>query len=74
MKVATKSSDICSALFNKIEKPSGYLFCNAINVFDNRYRINVFSKRYVEGIEGRHISYSCFAIFNDKTGELNIIS
>lgn len=74
MKVETKTKDICSALFNKIEKPSGYLFCNAINVFDNRYRINVFSKRDVNGIEGRHISYSCFAIFNNETGELHIIS
>ena len=74
MKIENMKKDICSALFNKIEKPSGYLFCNAVNVFDNRYSINIFSKRYVNGIEGRHISYSCFAIFNDKTGELNIIS
>jgi hypothetical protein len=74
MKIATKNRDVCSALFSKIEKPSGYMFCNAVNVFDNRYRINVYSKRYVDNIEGNHISYSCFAIFNDKTGELNIIS
>lgn len=73
MKVTTKVNDICSALFDKVSKPDGYLFCNAINVFDNRYRINVYSKRYVEGIEGKYISYSCFAIFNDKTGELNIL-
>jgi hypothetical protein len=64
----------CDVIFNHIQKPKDYLFCKSVNVYDNRWRVNVYSKRCVEGIEGKYISISHFTSFNTSTGELKIIS
>ena len=48
--------------------------CKSMNVYDDRWRINVYSKRLVDGIEGKYISKSFFASFNSNTGELKIIA
>lgn len=54
---------VCSMLLQKIEKPKGLLFCKAINVYDNKYRINLYTKNIIDesGLEGQRIGYSCFA-------------
>jgi hypothetical protein len=64
----------CDVIFNHTEKPKDYLYCRSINVFDNRWRVNIYSKRDVEGIEGKYISKSFFTHFNSATGELKIVS
>jgi hypothetical protein len=64
----------CDVIFNHIEKPKDYLMCKSINVYDNRWRVNVYSKRTVHDIEGKYISRSYFTSFNSSTGELNILS
>lgn len=73
MKVQTKEHDICKLLFENIPKPPNFLMCKSFNVFDNRYRINLYSKRYVDGIEGKCISGSYFAIFDEKNQKLNVL-
>lgn len=51
---------ICSQIFKLTEKPDNYLMCRAINVYDNRYRVNVYTKTYVDDIEGKKIGASYF--------------
>lgn len=64
----------CDVIWNYVEKPSDYLSCKSINVYDDRWRVNIYSKRYVEGIEGKYISKSFFTIFDSSNGNLKIIS
>jgi hypothetical protein len=62
----------CDIIFNYVEKPKDYLYCKSINVFDNRWRVNLYSKREVEGIEGKIISKSYFVQMHNN--ELTIVS
>jgi hypothetical protein len=64
----------CDVIFNHVEKPKDYLMCKSINVYDDRWRVNVYSKRYVNDIEGRYISQSYFVHFNKANGELWFVS
>jgi hypothetical protein len=64
----------CDVIFGTVEKPSDYIFCKSINVYDDRWRVNIYSKRLVDGIEGRYISKSYFVKFNDETNNLQILS
>lgn len=64
----------CDVIFSKVKKPNDYLMCKSINVYDNRWRVNIYSKRLVNDIEGKYISQSYFVSFNNSTGELNILS
>jgi hypothetical protein len=62
----------CDIIFNYVEKPKDYIGCKSINVFDNRWRVNIYSKRMVEGIEGKIISKSYFIHMHNH--ELTIVS
>ena len=64
----------CDVIFNYVDKPKDYLYCRSINVFDDRWRVNIYSKRYVEDIEGKYISHSYFVHFNADTNKLTIVS
>jgi hypothetical protein len=63
---------VCDLLMKHIGRPKNLITCRAINLWDNRYRINVYTKYIVDGIDSRKISYSCFAKLDDN--ELTIIS
>lgn len=63
---------VCDLLLNKIGRPKGLVMCRAINLYDNKYRINVYTKTMVHDIESKKISYSCFAKLDDQHS-LNII-
>ncbi|NBP03620.1 MAG: hypothetical protein EBU90_26695 [Proteobacteria bacterium] len=64
----------CDVIFNQVDKPEDYLYCKSVNVFDDRWRINIYSKRYIEGIEGKYISKSYFVHFNSDNANLKIVS
>lgn len=64
----------CDVIFNHVKRPDNYLMCKSVNVYDDRWRVNVYSKRYVEGIEGNTISASYFVKFNKENNALTIIS
>jgi hypothetical protein len=70
MKIEPKSIEVdgpvCDLLLNKIGTPKGLVMCRAINLYDNRYRINVYTKAMVHDIESKKISYSCFAKLDDN--------
>jgi hypothetical protein len=63
---------VCDLLMKHIGRPRDLITCRAINLWGNKYRINVYTKHMVEDIESRKITYSCFAKL-DKTN-LTIIN
>lgn len=65
--------DICSLIFQQVEKPDHFEMCRAINVYDNRYRINIYTKKYDEiyQVERMRIEKSYFCSLVD--GDLNIL-
>jgi len=67
---------VCDLLKKRIGTPKNLIMCKAINLWDNRYRINVYTKFLVDpetGLEGQKITYSCFAKLHDDK-ELEIIN
>jgi len=64
----------CDVIFKHVEKPKDFLYCRSINVFENRWRVNVYSKRYIEGIEGKYISSSYFIHFDKANGNVRFVS
>jgi hypothetical protein len=68
----SENETVCVKVLDKIGKPENYLMCKAMNVFEDRYRVNIYTKRWVDDIEGRSISQSYFVRYN-KDG-LHILS
>jgi hypothetical protein len=64
----------CDFIFEYVEKPTDYIFSKCFNVFDDKWRVNLYSKRYVEGIEGKYISNSYFVKFNSDNNKLVFVS
>lgn len=65
---------VCDMLFNKYHKPKGFHSCKAINVYDNKYRINVYTTRrdIIYDLDRTRINHSVFARL-DKKNNLEII-
>lgn len=61
---------ICDKLFSMVGRPKNTVMCKAINLYDNRYRINVYTEHESENLTYRRISYSCFAKIHDKEIEI----
>lgn len=51
-------------LFKQVERPKGLLHVKAINVFENRYRINLWVKIDEDGVEKTKIAASYFAVLD----------
>ena len=64
----------CDVIFSCVEKPKDYLYCRSINVYEDRWRVNIYSKRLVNDIEGKYISSSYFIHFNKATGDVEFVS
>lgn len=58
-----ENMDVCTLVLKDKGKPEGYMMCKAINVFDNKYRVNIYSKRIVDDIEGNTISQTYFVSY-----------
>ena len=41
-----KPYDICDLLFRQVPEPRNLEECRAINVYDNKYRVNVYTRFY----------------------------
>lgn len=65
--------EICDLLFEQVSKPSNFLMCKAINLYDNRYRINVYSQVEEDGFIKRRITQSYFTSLSDNGQVLNIL-
>lgn len=68
----SENDTVCIKVLDKMGKPENYLMCKAMNVYDDKYRVNIYTKRWVDDIEGRSISQSYFVRYN-KDG-LHILS
>ena len=55
--------DICNLLFNQVEKPDNFEMCKAINVYDNKYRVNVYTRSHDDfwDVDKVRITQSYFA-------------
>jgi hypothetical protein len=55
--------DICSMIFKHVERPSNLVKCDAKNVYDNKYRVNIYTRHYDEfhDIEKINLESSYFA-------------
>jgi hypothetical protein len=54
------STDIESLLFKQVKKPKHHYMTKIINVYDNRYRINVYIEIEEDNLTKRKISNSYF--------------
>lgn len=63
--------EIESLLFKQVEKPKNFLMTKIINVFDNRYRINVYVEITEDNLVKKRIQNSYFCHY--FPGKLNII-
>lgn len=52
--------EIESLLFKQIEKPPNFLTIKIINVFDNRYRINIYVEIFEDNLIKKRIQASYF--------------
>lgn len=64
----------CDFIFDYVEKPDNYIFSKCFNVFDDKWRVNIYSKRYVDDIQGQYISHSYFVKFNSDNNKISIVS
>lgn len=64
--------EIESLLFKQVEKPKHHLMTKIINVWENRYRINVYIEIDEDNLTKRRIHSSYFCHYNP--GKLQIIS
>lgn len=65
-KADMSEDDIKDMLFKQVERPKGLLSVRAINVFDNRYRINLWAQYEEEGLTKTKIAASYFAVIDGE--------
>jgi hypothetical protein len=63
--------EIESLLFKQVEKPKNFLMTKIVNVFNNRYRVNVYIEIYEDNLVKKRIQSSYFCHYNP--GKLVII-
>lgn len=61
-----ENKNVCDSVLSMVGKPEHFLMCKAMNVYDDKYRVNIYSKRWVDDIEGRSISHSYFCKYDGK--------
>lgn len=66
-----ENPEVCDVLLNKVGKPKDMVMCKAVNVYDDRYRVNIYTRRYVDNIEGLSISGSYFVSYSNN--KLNVL-
>ena len=64
--------EIESLLFKQVDKPKGHLMTKVINLWENRYRINVYTEIYEDNLVKRKISQSYFCHY--EPGNLKILN
>jgi hypothetical protein len=65
--------EICDLLFEQVSKPNDFLMCKAINLYSNRYRVNIYSQTEEDGLLKKRISHSYFTTLSENGQALNIV-
>lgn len=69
-----KNSDPAKIIFQHVDKPKNFAMSKAINVFDDKYRINIYIEKEVsEGLCGKRMSSSYFVRFNTENNKMDIL-
>ncbi len=73
-KAIEHSPEVCDKIFDYIDKPDNFYMCKAMNVYEDRYRVNVFVREEVEDLTGHklYIDKSYFCRYNGT--DLTIVS
>lgn len=58
--------DIEKLLYDQVEKPKDYLMTKIINVYSNKYRINVYCEKEVDDLMKKRICASYFCQYKEK--------
>ena len=56
-------------IFEVVEKPEGFLFVKSHNVYDDKYRVNIYSNHVVDealNIQTKRISHSYFCKYDGE--------
>jgi hypothetical protein len=72
-RIYMSQENVCRKICETFGKPDNYLSCKAINVYDDKYRVNMYVKTNVEGIEGKKIGKSYFIKYDDKTNSVVLL-
>lgn len=64
--------EIESLLFKQVEKPKNHLLTKVINLWENRYRVNVYIEIEEDNLIKKRISASYFCHYNN--GKLQIMT
>lgn len=67
------SLDIESLLFQQVEKPKDYFMTKSINVYGDKYRVNIYCEKEEDNLLKKRICASYFVKFNSKKNKLDII-
>ena len=51
-KAIKESPEVCAKLLEMVGKPDNYFMCKGMNVYDDRYRVNVYVKESVDDLTG----------------------
>ena len=73
-KAIPESQEVCDKLLSQVGKPDNYYMCKGMNVYDDRYRVNVYVKEEVDDLTGhkQYISNSYFCRYDGT--DLTIMS
>lgn len=73
-KAIENNPEVCNKIFDYVDKPDNFLMCKALNVYEDRYRVNIYVQEPIEDLTGykQYIDKSYFCRYND-TG-LTILS
>ena len=66
-KAIEDNPEVCAKLLEMVGKPDNYFMCKGMNVYDDRYRVNVYVREDVEDLTGYklYISNSYFCKLED---------
>jgi len=58
---------VCKEILDQVGKPDNFHECRSLNVFDNKYRVNIYTRESVEGLTGdrTRIAQSYFVRLDD---------
>jgi hypothetical protein len=62
-------------LFQQVDKPKNFCHLKVINLWLNRYRVNIYTEDFdeLENLNKKRITQSYFCIFNEPKNSLEIV-
>lgn len=67
---------VADLIWSKVDKPTDHMFTVSHNVFEDRYRVNAFSRVWMgedKDLAGQKISYSALVRYNKDNHQLDIM-